>query len=310
MPITTSGPPQQRKRMIAVGGICNTTIYRVDRVPALPAKLLPTEMRQLVDGMAASAACAFVKLGGDAEIWALIGDDDQGVTMRSALAADGLDTTHLHAVTGAKSSQSAVLVEKQGERLVVAFHDQTVDRSALWLPLPNLAHADLLHCDVRWVEGAEAALKAAQSMGIPSMVDGDVAPLEVLQRLVPLASYAVFSDAGLLAYADCADVPSALIKIGAAHRGHVGASCGELGYFWFDKGAIRHVKAPVVTVVDTLAAGDVFHGAFALALLEGKRIEDCARFACVAASLKCTRFGGRLGCPTRAEVELMLSESY
>jgi sulfofructose kinase len=90
----------------------------------------------------------------------------------------------------------------------------------------------------------------------------------------------------------------------------VGASCGELGYFWFDKGTIRHVKAPVVTVVDTLSAGDVFHGAFALALLEGKSIEDCARFACVAASLKCTRFGGRLGCPTRAEVELMLSESY
>ena len=167
MPITTSVPPQQRKRMIAVGGICNTTIYRVDHVPALPAKLLPTEMRQLVDGMAASAACAFVKLGGDAEIWALVGDDDQGVTMRS-----------------------------------------------------------------------------------------------------------------------------------------------ELGYFWFDKGTIRHVKAPVVTVVDTLSAGDVFHGAFALALLEGKSIEDCARFACVAASLKCTRFGGRLGCPARAEVELMLSESY
>jgi sulfofructose kinase len=308
--ITTSVPPQQRKRMIAVGGICNTTIYRVDDVPALPAKLLPTEMCQLVDGMAASAACTFVKLGGDAEIWGLIGDDDQGVTMRSELAADGLNTTHLHAVTGAKSSQAAVLLEKQGERLVIAFHDQTIDRSALWLPLPNLAHADLLHCDLRWVEGAEAALKAAQSMGIPSMVDGDVAPLDILQRLVPLASYAVFSDAGLLAYADCADVPNALIKIGSAHHGHVGASCGELGYFWFDKGTIRHVKAPVVTVVDTLSAGDVFHGAFALALLEGKSIEDCARFACVAASLKCTRFGGRLGCPTRAEVELMLSESY
>ncbi|MDR0440933.1 MAG: PfkB family carbohydrate kinase, partial [Candidatus Accumulibacter sp.] len=64
-----------------------------------------------------------------------------------------------------------------------------------------------------------------------------------------------------------------------------------------------------VKVVDTLAAGDVFHGAFALALVEGKNIEDAARFACAAASLKCTRFGGRLGCPTRAEVEEFLAMS-
>lgn len=296
--------------MIAVGAICNTTIYRVDHVPALPAKILPTEMCQVVDGMAASAACAFVKLGGDAEIWAHIGDDDQGLTMRSALSADGLDTANLHSVAGSKSSQSTVIVDKHGERLVVAFHDQKVDRSALWLPLQKIAQADFLHCDVRWVEGAELAMKAAQSLNIPCMVDGDVAPLEILQRLVPLATYAVFSDAGLLAYADCGDVASALIKIGSTHHGHVGASCGALGYFWFDNGTIRHVKAPVVNVVDTLAAGDVFHGAFALALLEGKSIEDCARFACVAASLKCTRFGGRLGCPTRAEVDLTLLERY
>jgi sulfofructose kinase len=62
----------------------------------------------------------------------------------------------------------------------------------------------------------------------------------------------------------------------------------------------------VVNVVDTLSAGDVFHGALALALLEGQAIERAARFACVAAALKCTRFGGRLGCPSRAEVDTFL----
>jgi sulfofructose kinase len=303
------GNAQRRKRMIAVGAVCNTTIYRVDHVPALPAKILPTEMCQVVDGMAASAACAFVKLGGDAEIWARAGDDDQAQSMRSALSADGLGTANLHTVAGSKSSQAAVIVDKQGDRLVVAFHDQKIDRSASWLPLQMIAQADFLHCDVRWVEGAELALKTARSLNVPCMVDGDVAPLEILQRLVPLATYAVFSDAGLLAYADCDDVQSALIKVGSTHQGHVGASCGALGYFWFDHGTIRHVKAPVVDVVDTLAAGDVFHGAFALALLEGKSIEDCARFACVAASIKCTRFGGRKGCPSRAEVDAALSPS-
>ncbi len=298
-----------RKHMIAVGAICNTTIFRVDHVPQLPAKTLATDMRLLIDGMAASAACAFVKLGGSAEIWARVGDDAHGQEMRRALSVDGLDTRRLRTVPGTQSSQSVVIVDHKGDRLVTAFHDSETDRSTDWMPLDELAHAGLVHCDVRWVEGAEAALKAARALNIPSMVDGDVAPLDTLKRLVPLARYAIFSDAGLLSYTRCEDVEQALMQVGATHDGHVGASCGPLGYLWYENGAIRHVPAPVVEVIDTLAAGDIFHGAFALGLLEGKSIEECARFACIAASLKCTRFGGRLACPTRAEVDSMLAEA-
>ena len=100
---------------------------------------------------------------------------------------------------------------------------------------------------------------------------------------------------------------TALRQVGSTHAGHVGASCGAQGYYWYEDGEIRHVAAPKVEVVDTLAAGNVFLGAFALALLEGKDIAAAAHFACVAASLKCTRFGGRLGCPTRAEVDAFLA---
>jgi sulfofructose kinase len=202
------------------------------------------------------------------------------------------------------------IVERDGNRLVVPYHDEAVDKSPDWLPLADIARADMLHCDTRWVEGAEYALLAARDKGVPSMIDADVAPLDVLRRLVPLATYAVFSDAGLCIYAGCDDIDIALRKVAADHGGHVGATCGERGYFWFEDGDIRSVPAPVVEVVDTLSAGDVFHGAFALALLEGREIRDAARFACVAASLKCTRFGGRLGCPSRSDVEACVRATY
>ena len=298
------------KRMIAVGAICNTTIYRVDHVPSLPAKLLASAMTQVVDGMALSAAYALVRLGGSAKIWARVGDDELAVSMRHSLSAEGLDTHGLHTVPGTLTSQATVIVDQHGDRLVVPFHDPRVDKSPSWLPLDELDDADFVHCDTRWVEGAEAAMKAARARHLPCMIDGDVAPLEVLQRLIPLATHAVFSDAGLLIYSGCDDVSAALIKVGSTHGGHVGASCGAKGYFWFEQGQVRHVKAPVIKVVDTLSAGDVFHGAFALALLEGKDVENAARFACAAASLKCTRFGGRLGCPTRAEVDSLVAETY
>lgn len=296
------------KRMIALGGICTTAIFQVPQIPPPPAKVLATKRCTVVDGMAISAACTFQKLGGQAQVWARVGDDPDAQAMRLALAAEGIDPSGLFTVKGTQSSHANVIVDAQGQRLVVPFHDPDIDTSASWLPLQDLSNADLLHCDVRWPVGAETALHAAREKNVLTMVDGDVAPQQVLQRLMPLADYAVFSDAGLLAYTGLSNIQEALRTVAQQHSRHVGASCGEDGYYWVENGHIAHVPAPKVNVVDTLAAGDVFHGAFALAVLEGQDIASAARFACTAASLKCTRFGGRLGCPSRAEVVQMLEQ--
>jgi sulfofructose kinase len=297
-------------RMFATGAICNSAIYRVDEVPSLPSKVLASEMCQVVDGMSLSAAYAFVRLGGSAQICARIGDDEVGLSARRTLAAEGIDTSGLRNMPGTVTSQCAVIVDRRGNRLVVPYHDNRLDKSPDWLPLGDIARADIVHCDARWVEGAEATLRAAGERKVPCMIDADVAPLEVLRRLVPLASHAVFSDAGLLIYSGCDEVKTALMKVGAAHRGHVGASCGADGYYWYEDGRIHHVRAPRVDVVDTLSAGDIFHGALALALTEKRGTAGAARFACAAASLKCARFGGRLGCPGRAEVEAAVMATY
>ncbi|PIT73752.1 PfkB family carbohydrate kinase [Limnohabitans sp. B9-3] len=296
------------KRMVALGAICTTAIFQVPEIPPPPAKVLATQRCTVVDGMAISAACAFQKLGGQAQVWARVGDDADAQAMRLALASEGIDPKGLFTVKGTQSSHASVIVDAKGQRLVVPFHDPQVDTSPSWLPLQDLSNVDLLHCDVRWPEGAETALRAAREQGVSTMVDGDVAPRPVLQRLMPLADYAVFSDAGLLAYTGLHNVQEALLTVAAQHSQHVGASCGEDGYYWVENGHIAHVSALQVDVVDTLSAGDVFHGAFALAVLEGQGIAAAARFACVAASLKCTRFGGRLGCPSRAEVLAALDQ--
>lgn len=307
---TGAGSEAKPKRMIAVGAICSATIFRVGNIPPAPAKVLATERCRLIDGMALAAACAFSKLGGSGKVWSRVGDDRLGVEAREMMLEEGLDVSGLHIVPGSVTSNVAIIVDSHGDRIVVPYHDPHADTSAAWLPLSSLAAVDMVHCETRWVEGAEAALRAARAMNILSMIDGDVAPLAVLRRLVPLADYAVFSDAGLLVYAECNDINRALLKVGAAHAGHVGASCGPDGYFWYEDGQILHVEAPKVDAIDTLGAGDVFHGAFALAVLEGKTTVEAARFACVAASLKCTRFGGRLGCPTRSEVDAAVAQMY
>ncbi len=289
--------------LIAVGGICTTTLYRVPAVPAVPGKVLATDAAEVVDGMAVSAACAFVRLGGEAAVWGRVGDDPRGVGMRRELAAAGLDVSAVRSVPGGLSSIAVSIIDARGDRLVVPYHDASLDAAADWLPLERIASADFVHVDTRWPEGAAAALVAARAAGVPGMLDADIAPPDILARLVPLSSHAVFSDAGLFVHTGMSDLEAALRLVAAGHPGHVGASCGLDGYAWIEAGALWRVPAPRVEVVDTLAAGDVFHGALALRLAEGATIEAAARFAVVAASLKCTRFGGRLGCPSRDEVE-------
>jgi len=62
--------------------------------------------------------------------------------------------------------------------------------------------------------------------------------------------------------------------------------------------------------VDTLGAGDVFHGAIALANTEDQDLQAALKFASAAAALKCTRFGGAFAAPQRAEVEALLGQGH
>jgi sulfofructose kinase len=72
-------------------------------------------------------------------------------------------------------------------------------------------------------------------------------------------------------------------------------------------GELRHYPGFEVPVVDTLGAGDVWHGAFALALAEGRGEAQAVQYASAAAALKVQRKGGRSGAPMRAELDSFLA---
>jgi len=83
---------------------------------------------------------------------------------------------------------------------------------------------------------------------------------------------------------------------------------GEKGAIWLEDGEPVHQPGFVVDVIDTVGAGDTFHGALAVALAEKQSIADAVRFAGASAALKCTRFGGRAGIPSRSEVDAFISK--
>ena len=84
----------------------------------------------------------------------------------------------------------------------------------------------------------------------------------------------------------------------------IGVTLGSRGVVILKRGgAVHRVPAPVVAAVDTLNAGDVWHGAYAYGLVEGWSLERRVRFANVAAAIKCERFGGKEGAPSLDEVQ-------
>ena len=102
------------------------------------------------------------------------------------------------------------------------------------------------------------------------------------------------------------DLSAALQSLRATLSGWLAVTDGPRGVFYLDGNGVKHYPAFAVDAVDSLGAGDVFHGAFALALAEGMNEQRALRFASAAAAIKCTRFGGRDGCPTRVELDAFL----
>ena len=203
-----------------------------------------------------------------------------------------------------------MLVDAAGERLVVPFYDPKLDRSTDWLPLEQVAEADAVLVDVRWPEGATKVLEAARDAGIPAVLDADVGPKETIVALAGLATHAVFSEPAATIVTGEAEPEKALRALGRRFENFLAVTAGPEGCFWLEReiDMVRQLRAPKVVAVDTLAAGDVFHGAFTLAVAEGQSIPDAIAFANAAAALKCTVFGGRLGAPTREEVRAALNE--
>ena len=287
--------------VLTVGALALDTIFRFEHLPIAPGKYLPVETVQVAQGMATAQAATIVRLGGRARLWASIGDDATGERIVADLTAAGIDLSALRRVAGATSGFSSIFIDKTGERIIVPHYDPAIRTRPE--ALPELSDVAAISVDVRWPDAAEIALHAARDLGVPGILDVEAAPEDVLDRLVPIATHLIASEPGAMALTGEPDPARVATALGKLHAGFVAVTAGELGVFWPG----GHQPAFKVQAIDTLAAGDVFHGAFAFGLVEGWPVEQAIRFATAAAAIKCTRFGGRLGAPTRAEVEAFLA---
>jgi sugar/nucleoside kinase (ribokinase family) len=283
-------------------------VFRVERCPTPDAKTQATAFVSVVGGCAANAAIAISRLGGRVELVAALGDppaDTIGDRILASLAQEGV-TSRAVRVAGATSAVSSVAVDAAGDRTITTYCDEKLFAAAVADPPALVAAADAVLVD-NWLPDLVVPICAAACQrGIPVVVDGD-GPMHEASEFVKLATHLVFSAEALRATAGVDDLGAALMRIGAHTQSFVAVTDGANDILWRDGDAVRRMPVFAVAVEDTLAAGDVFHGAFALALAEGAQEVAALHFAAASAALKCTRWGGGSSAPRREEVEALLA---
>lgn len=292
--------------VFCVGHAVQDFVFSVSALPDRGEKYRATHFESVGGGPAATAAVAIAKLGGRACLAARVGDDRIADVIVAELAGYGVDCSHVLRCPGSVSSVSAVIVDAAGERMIVNHLDPTLPVDAAWLPAPGRVQADAVLADTRWPQGALAALRAARAAGLPAVLDAD-RPIPPNGDLLRAATHVAFSADALLEYAGGANPVDALSRVAADLAGWCCVTAGRDGVYTARPGGMDHYPAYEVAVVDTLGAGDVWHGAFALALAERQGEAAAVRFASAAAAFKVQRTGGRAGAPTRADLNAFLA---
>jgi sulfofructose kinase len=301
--------PKIPPRILCIGMPVRDLTFRVPGVPARGSKENATHFDQICGGNALNGAISIVRLGGRASICGPMGDASETSSrfIFEKLLHEGIETKHIVHMQGLVTPISAVMVDPSGERTIVTFRDPE-----LWkVQLPDidelLDDCAAILTESRCAQFCTELCVEARRRGIPVVVDVDRA-MSLREGLLTASSHLIFSSEPLRETAGVADDGEALKKIAKLTPAFLAGTRGPLGTIWLDEQQnLQQTPAFPVHTVDTLGAGDVFHGSFALAITEQQDIRSALRFASAAAALKCTRFGGAFAAPQRAEVAELLS---
>jgi sugar/nucleoside kinase (ribokinase family) len=299
-----------RKHVLCTGIAVLDLIFRVNTFPRPDIKTQASQFGTINGGNAANAAVAIAHLGARASFAGPLGGpagaDSVGDTFLALAAKENIDCSACPRVDGVPSSISAICIDARGERAIVNYRDEGLTAARAGDPDTLVASADAVIADNRFPEFVADVCQAAMKRKIPVVLDADE-PRRDSNALLTLVSHVIFSAEGLRATAGTDHLGRALIDVSKQTTAFLAVTDGANDVLWLDGGELRQIPAYEVDVVDTLGAGDTFHGAFTLMLAEGMSERPAMRFAAATAALKCTRYGGILSAPTRGEVEAFLA---
>ncbi|MDE2970317.1 MAG: ribokinase [Chloroflexota bacterium] len=317
--MNTQLPPQRRPaaafrpRIVALGSINMDLVAVASALPKPGETVMGDGFATLPGGKGANQAVAAARLGADVRMVGRVGDDVFGPMLIAGLEANGVDVSDVMTTPGSSSGIAVILLDGERQNSIVGIYGANMACDAVQVEAASRAldGADALLLQMEIPSGVSlAAAQIARRMGV--RVIFDPAPASA----IPLSSYEFFdivapnqSEAEVLTGVlvdgiDSAYEAARILRSQGARTAII--KLGEQGVVYASEEGSGHVAAFQVEAIDTVAAGDGFAGALAVALAEGQPVERALRFASGAGALVVTKRGAQDAMPDRAEVERLL----
>ncbi|HEY9615691.1 MAG TPA: sugar kinase [Microcoleaceae cyanobacterium] len=273
-----------------VGLVTLDLIYRTAQLPDLNQKLVASDYLVAAGGPATNAAVAFSHLGNSATVLGVVGSHPITHLILTDLQRCGVTVCDLAPTQLDPPPVSSILVtETTGERAVISINAVKTQAATDTLPDNGLESIGVILIDGHQIAVGRAIAEPAKARGIPIVLDGG-SWKPGLETILPWVDYAIcsanFQPPGCHSEADvfCYLANLGIPQIAVTH--------GEQPIQYRDRATSGTIAVPSIPAVDTLGAGDIFHGAFCHYLLQTSFVEALTQAAEVAAH-SCQFFGTR-----------------
>ncbi len=290
--------------VLGIGCVAVDDLVYVDAYPPADSKKRVTRSERRFGGLTGMALVAAARLGGRCAFAGLLGEDDLSQRVEDNFVEHGIDLSEAIRRNDAQPVHSVIVVaEDTGSRNIFFDSRSPIGADPAGPSEGLIRSSKVLFLDNLGIEGGIRAASIARDAGIPVVADfeDDFDPrfatlLELVDHLIVSQDFA----ARLTAEDDPGLAANRLMTDG---RSVVIVTCGQDGSWSATPNEVRQQPAFKVKAVDTTGCGDVFHGAYALALARGDNFESRVRFASAAAALKAAHSEA----PRAEQVEMMLA---
>jgi len=296
--------------LVGVGLNATDTLILVSHFPAYAGKV-PIEAEILSPGgQVASAVVTVAKLGLRAKYIGTVGDDERGRIQFASLRESGINLDDVEVRENCPNQTAYIIIDQStGERTVFWSRPECLRVSPESITPEKIGRARMLHIDGHDTPAVEKAANIARGLGIPVSVDVDTT-YHGFDRVLGSIDYLIASSEFPVQWTNERDPFRALEMIQNEYKMKVaGMTLGAHGALARVDGRFIYSPAFVVNCVDTTGAGDVFHGAFCYAVLQGMSMRDALEFSNAMAALNCTRVGARGGIATAPEARALMERA-
>jgi ribokinase len=295
-------------KVVVLGSVNVDLLVTAPRLPAAGETVSGTAITKQLGGKGANQAVGAARAGAPCLLVGAVGADEDGAAMTAAIAAYGVDVSHVRATLSSTGCAIVATSPQNNQIIHIAGANANVDAG-------SIHHIDLdpgTVCLAQMetpVAAIAALFRRARAIGGCTILNA--APSTIAAReLIPICDILVVNEIELALLTDGAvgiDIADAELlsgreKLGLSGHQALVVTLGAGGLALAQNGIVIRIAGLAVSVVDTTGAGDCFCGYLAAGIARGDSMESAAREANVAASMAVQSLGAASSIPDRATV--------